>query len=161
MSATIIQGTSGDRIAVQDQAFPIVCSTWVGSPSARVVEEYFLWLDGMLARAQREGSALVNITDGGLAGVPDADVRRLIAEKTKELDEGRAREGFRSITVIESPLIRGVMNALAWLHGDMKNDIVSSRREALEHAIAWLRTTGTTAPPDVLRALTPRPSSAR
>jgi hypothetical protein len=161
MSATIIEGTGGDRIAVQEQGFPIVCSTWVGSPSVRAVEEYFRWLDGMLARVQREGGALVNITDGGLAGVPDADVRRLIAEKSKELGEARAGKGFCSISVIESPLIRGVMNALAWLHGDMKNEIVSSRREAIERAIAWLRTTGTTAPADVLRALTPRPIAAR
>lgn len=158
MATRVIQGTSDDVIIVQEECFPVVCTTWIKAPSARVIEEYFRWINEAAARAHREGIKLVNITDGGLAGVPSADVRRLIAERTKELENARHGGALHSITVVESAVIRGVLNALSWLHGDLKTEVVSSRHDAIERSTAWLRAAGQVAPPDMARALSTRPS---
>lgn len=163
MGVTVIRGAGGDSIVVQDQWFPVVCSTWRASPSLVVIEQYFDWLNRVLDRAQREGLAVVNITDAGLAGLPDADVRRMIAERTKEVDFARAPKGFRAITVVESSVIRGVMNALAWMHGDMqmKNTTVASRKDAIDQAQSWLRSIGITPPLELAQGLLERPNAAR
>lgn len=163
MNSTVIHGSNGDSIVVQDQWFPIVCSTWRGSPSTQVIERYYDWLDAVVQRAKREATAVVNITDAGLSGVPDASVRRMIAERTKDFDFARATKGFRAVTIVENAVIRGVMNALAWMHGDMemKSYTVASRKDAIEQAQAWLRGVGVVSPVDAMQGLLERPSAAR
>lgn len=158
MATRVIQGTADDVIIVQEECFPVVCTTWIKSPSARVIEEYFRWINESAARAHREGITLVNITDAGLTGVPSADVRRLIAERTQELETSKHGGAIHSITVVESAVIRGVLSALSWLHGDLKTEVVSSRKEALDRSSTWLRVGGHIAPPDMLRLLSTRPS---
>ncbi len=161
MGNAILQGDSGDAIVVQVQCFPVVCSTWFSGSSTRAIEQYFRWVHEQIERAAREHAPLVNVTDAGAAGLPDADARRLIAERTKELDTARVTRGFHSVTIVESALIRGALNALAWLHGDMRTDIVGSRREAVERAATWLRSVGVSAPADAHRVLDSRPAKPR
>jgi hypothetical protein len=160
MSEQSFVGSHSDRIVVQDECFPVLCSTWVNSASEPVVEQYFRWLVPLVERASREGVPLVNITDAGLASAPDAAVRRLIADRTRDLLPQNRGE-VRSITVVESAAIRAVLSALSWLHGDMRSETVATRTAALERAAAMLRAADVAPPRDLLATLGPRPVAAR
>jgi hypothetical protein len=91
----------GDSLFVKNQWFAVVCSTWRASLSKLVIEQHLDWLSCVLDRAQREGLAVVNVTDAALAGLPDAYVRRMIAARTKKWTS-RAPKGFA-----RSPSSRG------------------------------------------------------
>lgn len=129
-------GTDGDMIAMDDTYFPVIVATWVGAPTEKSVRVYFAWLHEQLTRALRERSPMVNITDAGPAKNPSPDVRRLIAELTKKLeDAGADKKAVTAYVVIENAVIRGVMTALGWLHGNMAAVHVASCTEALQLGI--------------------------
>jgi hypothetical protein len=130
-----IHGAAGDAIALDERWFPVLISTWFGAAGEDSVREYFRWLGEQAAGARAQGVPLVNVTDTGPAGLPAASVRRLIADLTLEW-ERRELQGVavHAYVVIESALLRGTLNALAWMHGAMRAVNVGSLREALERA---------------------------
>ena len=139
MAIRRIEGTDDDVIVMDDTYFPVVVATWFGAPSEKAVRIYFEWAREMVARATREGARIVNITDAGPAKTPDAAVRRLIADLTKALEAaGGNDEAMMSYVVVENAVIRGVMTALGWLHGNLKAHHVSTCAEALEAGIREL-----------------------
>ncbi len=155
-------GTDGDMIAMDDTYFPVIVATWVGAPTERSVRVYFQWLQEVFARAKRDGTVLVNITDAGPAKTPSPDVRRLIAELTKELeDAGADKQAVAAYVVIENAVIRGVLTALGWLHGNMQVTHVASCTEALEAGIAVLARNRKRAPQGLDPARWQRPSRSR
>jgi hypothetical protein len=136
MTERWIDGDAGDVIVANDTYFPIIVATWFGSPSERAVRGYFAWLDEMLARALRERVPIVNVTDSGLADVPTADVRRLVAELAKQWERaGATKDRVTSCVVVDNALIRGVLRALSWLHGDMKSQQFATCEAALAAAL--------------------------
>lgn len=136
MSIQWLRGSGGEAIANDDTSFPILISTWFGTPTEALVRDYYRWLHEQLARAKREQQPLVIVTDSGPAGVPSADVRRLIAELTQVWDKAGAKEvRVGSYVIIENALMRGVINTLNWLHGDLQNESVPTAERALTLAL--------------------------
>jgi hypothetical protein len=148
MSNTWLEGSAGDGVMVDDTYFPVVVSTWFGAATEPAVRAYFAWLHRVLGRAQAgRVPALVNITDAGPAGNPSPDVRRLIAELTVGWEKAGADQlHVTSYVVVESAVIRGVLTALGWLHGDMKAENLASCSQAIERALADLAAAGVSPP---------------
>lgn len=155
-------GNEGDMIAMDDTYFPVIVATWVGAPTERAVRVYFQWLHEMLARALREHTPLVNITDAGPAKTPSPDVRRLIADLTKSVEEaGGDKQTVTAYVVIENAVIRGVLIALGWLHGNMQVTHVASPTEALEAGLKDLARARKPAPQGLQPAKWRRPDRSR
>jgi hypothetical protein len=134
-----MEGEADDVIVVDDTYFPIIVSTWFGAPTERAVRSYFAWLDEVLGRATRGKVPLVNVTDSGNAGVPTAAVRRLIADLTKQWEaSGATAARVTSFVVVDNAIIRGVLRALAWLHGDLKSPQYATCAAALTAALEVL-----------------------
>jgi hypothetical protein len=139
MAVRWADGTDGDVIAMDDTYFPVLVATWMGAPTEKSVRAYFQWLGEMLARARREGTPLVNVTDAGPAKTPGPDVRRLISELTKAWEAtGADAKAVTAYVVVDNALIRGVLTALGWLHGDLHVTHVSTCAEALDGALLAL-----------------------
>ncbi len=159
MAIRWLDGSEGDAIALDDTFFPILVTTWVGPASVSSVDTYFVWLDAMLKRAMQEKTPLVNITDAGLAKNPNAEVRRIIAERTKAWGaSGADTHPVTSYVVIESAIIRGTLTVIGWLHGNMKSVNVATCAEALERGIQDLRAAGKPAPTGLIPARWKRPN---
>lgn len=152
------RGSEGDSIANDDTFFPILISTWFGSPTETLVRSYYRWLHEQLARSKRESLPLIIVTDSGPAGVPSAEVRRLIADLTIEWDKAGAKEvRAGSYVVIENALMRGVITTLNWLHGDLQNENVATCERALALALNNLSGRRVPAPPGLVPAKYRRP----
>jgi len=159
MGVQWIEGDGEDVIVADDTHFPVVVTTWMGAPTERAVRGYFVWLHELLARALREGTPLINVTDSGLAGLPSGDVRRLIAELTAKFEAaGADPHAVSAFVVVESAVMRGVLRALAWLHGGMKATQVATCQEALEAGLAVLAKARRPAPPTLVPSRWRRPA---
>ncbi len=147
MSARWIKGDGGDVIVVDDTYVPVLVATWFDAASEGAVRGYFAWLHEMLGRAVKEKVPLVNVTDSTQAGMPSATARRLIAELTKAWEAAGANPSrVTSFVVVDKPIIRGVLQVLAWLHGDLKNTQVATCEQALTGALEVLARAGCKAP---------------
>lgn len=156
---TVLHGSEGDAIVVDETYFPVVISTWYGAASPQAVRAYYEWLGRMLANAMASQRLLVNVVDSAHAGVPSAEVRRLISELTLEWEQrGADASTVRAFVVIESAAIRGVLNVLAWLHGGMKSVNVASLDAAVEGSLAALSAVGQPAPPGFVVGRVTRPA---
>jgi hypothetical protein len=148
VGARWIEGEKDDVIVVDDSHFPVIVSTWIDAPTEQAVRGYFAWLDEMLARAVRDDTPIVNVSDAGQAELPTAEVRRLVADLTGEWERRGADSGrVTSLVVIESAVMRGVLNALAWMHGNFKTRQFSTCEEALAAALHVLERARCPAPP--------------
>jgi hypothetical protein len=146
VGARWIHGEADDVIVVDDTHFPLVVATWIGAPTPPAVRDYFAWLNAILERAQREGTSFVNVGDGRLAGVPSAAVRALIADLSKEWYARHAGKQLKAVVVVDNPLIRGVLRALAWLAGDLDTEQIATCEEALTFAVRLLERSGVKPP---------------
>jgi len=145
---TVLHGTDGDAIVVDETHFPVVIATWYGAASPASVRAYYDWLGRMLERAVAARRTLVNIVDSAPAGVPSAEVRRLISELTLVWEKQGANDTtVRAFVVIESAAIRGVINVLNWLHGGMKSVNVASLDDAVQSGLGALADAGEPVPP--------------
>lgn len=152
------RGTTGDMIANEDGYFPILITTWFRAPTEPLVRGYYRWLHEQLDRAKREGMPLVLVTDSGPAGVPSADVRRLIVELTTAWEKAGATEiRIASYVVVESAVMRGVLSTLSWLHGDMSNENVATCEQALTRALEALARRRIPPPPGLVPSRYRRP----
>ena len=61
------------------------------------------------------------------------------------------------MVVLESALIRGVMSALAWLHGDMRTQQFGTCEDALDAALTVLTKAGWPTPPRLVPSRWRRP----
>lgn len=163
MTTTVLRGSDGDAIVVDDTYFPVFVSTWFGRASEPSVRAYYEHLGRAIERALAERTLLVNVVDSGPAEVPSADVRRLISELTSEWEKrGATPTNVRALVVIESAAIRGVLNVLGWLHpGGMRSENVASLAVATERALSALAAAGHPAPRGLGPSTLSRPARPR
>jgi|LNFM01.1.fsa_nt_gb hypothetical protein len=154
---TIYDG-DGDVVVCEDRHYPILVNTYYGAATQRSVRQYFRWLHTQAERGLKDGLALAFVSDGGLAGVPDADTRRLIAELATDLNAKIPPQlRWYTVIVVESRVVRGVLNTLNWLQGDLQMDYVSSRADAFARAREHLLKRGIALPSTVDSLTTTRP----
>lgn len=148
----------GDVIVCDDRHYPVLLLTFYGAASASGVRQYFRWMHTQADRALRERIALAAVMDSGLAGVPDAETRRVIAEEATELN-ARIPTTLRWHTpiVVENRLMRGVLQTLSWLQGDLTMEYVQSRADAFESARAHFAKHGIAVPSTLDARLNERP----
>jgi hypothetical protein len=140
----------GDVVVCEDRHYPIIVNTYYGAASPSSARQYFRWLHEQAERGVKDGLSLAFVSDGGLAGVPDADTRRLIAELATELNTKIPPQlRWYTVIVVENRLVRGVLNTLSWLQGDLQMDYVDSRAEAFTRARAHLVKRGIALPATV------------
>lgn len=122
----------GSELLLDDALRPILISTWIGPATLDLVDEFYRWCDGQVAKAKRRGYPVILISDATLAGRPNADVRKAFAAAKFDVDVP-----FKSIVIINNKIIRGAMTAIGWLLGDMSGTInCRSLAEALPIAVA-------------------------
>lgn len=135
-------------MVVSDAHWPVVIATWFGRPTEALVEKYFADHRRHLDRARSAGERLVLITDTFATERPHPVARKRIVELTEAQGELANALTLKSFIVIENPVIRGVVTALAWVYPKLgASENVGSLSQAVEGAAAALRSLGIAAPP--------------
>lgn len=138
---------AGSAIVVHEESWPIVTSTWFGPATEPLVVGYFARTDGHVSLAKARGERFAMITDTYATAPPPAKVRQRIAELSGTHGPRAKPYVVGSFTVIENPLIRGVVTALSWIDSTMADTTnVGSYEAALAAAIAALSRAGIEAP---------------
>jgi len=97
---------------VDDRYFPLVVNTLPERIRAEHLPAFFAKSEAIL----RRGEAYVTISDTTLCReLPNAVVRRELADWSKEFEPLMKRHTVGSAIVITSPLVRGGLTALFWL----------------------------------------------
>jgi hypothetical protein len=150
----------GDAAVVVDASHPgVVISTWFGAPNAELVERYFEWLEPRLARFAADKVPYGLINDASEAGRPQPTVRRMLAERGDAASAASVKLMLGSYTVIENPLVRGVMTALSWVsRGGWSTTIIGSCGDAIERLAEDFDAGGAPFPTTLKRATYRRPS---
>lgn len=103
---------NGGAIVVSDAHFPLLISTWFGTPDKEIIEFYFEWQAIRLAHARDSNTRVVTIIDALDAARPAASMRKTIAEHSEKILEGFAPIIVHSRVVVESALVRGAITAI-------------------------------------------------
>lgn len=138
----------GDAAVVMDErSWPLVTSTWFGTSTEPLVEQFFRHTDGQLDRANARGEKIVLIADTYGASPPPAKVRRRIAELSSAQGPRSEPLVLVSVTVIQSVLIRGAVTALSWIDPSLsRGKNVASFDAALASALAAMQAAGVGVP---------------
>ena len=149
----------GCTIVVDSQYWPVVFATWVGEPNESAVTRYFEASEPLWARARKERTRFVLVTDAARTGRPNAKVRKLIADKTNAQTPDTQDLAAGSIIVVENALIRGVVTALGWILPRLKDStIVGGIEEAVTTALRLLDEQGLARPPGLTAQRYRRPA---
>jgi hypothetical protein len=153
----------GDASVVADASHgSIVISTFFAAPTVGLVERYFEWLEPTLARFAADKAPYGLINDASDAGRPQPTVRRVLAERGDAASASSLSLMLGSYTVIENPLVRGVMTALSWVsRGGWSTTIVGSCGDAIERLAEDFGKSGTPFPPSLKRSTYRRPGRPR
>lgn len=126
-------------VVVDDRSWPVVFATWFGEATVPLVEEYFAHHATLIERARAERTRIVLVTDTFGADRPSPKARKRIGELSAAQAATVAPHTLKSIVVIESALLRGVVTALAWIDpGLAQSENIASIEGAIERALALL-----------------------
>lgn len=157
---TAVDGESS--VTIDDALWPILIATWFGRPTEGLVDQYFQNHDVFLQRARDEGTRIVLITDTFATERPSPMARKRIIDRTEAQAKDVRYLTVESYIVIENPVIRGVVTALAWVYPKMaESKNVGSLAIALEGSIEALRTAGIAAPKHLVPSAYRRPARPR
>lgn len=131
------------EVRLDHTAFPVVIHTWVGSPTAKLVDAYF---DRVTDLGKRDRKYFV-ITDASVAQRPDASVRRAITQHSERLRDQRERLDMGSVVIVTNAMVRGALTAMQWLDPGMAEvTYVADLDTALARARETLRRNGVPLP---------------
>lgn len=134
-------------IVIDEESWPIWRSTWFGAATERLVSEYFARMDLVLRRTRAQHERLVMLTDTYLTEAASARVRQRIGELSRSQTHMAQDLVVASFTIIENPVIRGVVTALAWIDPQMmRTTNVGSFDAGVAASLAALRTARMSAP---------------
>lgn len=141
----LVDGESS--VVLDDAHWPFMIATWFGRPTETLVEKYFAAHDRHIQRARNAREKIIVITDTFATERPNPVARKRIVELTEAQGELARAVTLRSYIVIENPVIRGVVTALAWVYPRMaESENVGSLAQALEKGLEELRKVGVPAP---------------
>lgn len=129
-------------MAVDDRTYPVLFATWVGHSSLETMRAFYEWNDTQLKRVVADNVRFALITDAIDAERPNAPVRQMIADKTKEMQRTHVKaEALRtsSIVVVENPFVRGALTAVGWLMGGMETEYAANLPEAITRTEGYFR----------------------
>lgn len=144
---------------MDDRLWPIVIATWFGRPSENLVEQYFGMHERCLRRAREERTKVVIVTDTFATERPSPVARKRIVELTQTFAADGKAYVLEAYIIIENPVIRGVVTALAWVYPQMsETHHVASLGVALERARLSLLEAGVAPPADLVSSAYGRPA---
>ncbi len=112
-------------VVLDTQYWPVVVTTWFGEANEAAVRRFFTEHDArVFARAQRERTPFVLVSDAAHAERPSAKVRKLLADRTSAQSKDLEDLTLGSIIVVENALIRGAVTAMSWILPRMKDMVV-------------------------------------
>lgn len=157
---TAIDGEAS--VTIDDALWPILIATWFGRPTEHLVDQYFENHEVFLQRARDERTRIVLITDTFATERPSPMARKRIIDRTEAQPADVRALTIESLIVIENPVIRGVVTALAWVYPKMaESKNVGSLALALEGSIDALRNAGIAAPKHLVPSAYRRPARPR
>lgn len=157
---TAVDGESS--VTIDDALWPIVIATWFGRPTEDLVDRYFDLHAQLLERAREEHTRLVLVTDTFATERPSPMARKRIVDRTEAQPSDVRHLTVESFIVIENPVIRGVVTALAWVYPKMsESKNVGSLAAALEGSIDALRNAGIATPKHLVPSAYRRPARPR
>lgn len=137
---------------VSEEHFPIVVTTYPRRMTLGALPAYQAEYERLLAREQ----PFVSLVDmRPCVEMPDADVRKSMAEWGDRVAEARMRWVLGVAFVVVNPLVRGALTAVHWQAPPRQPTVVvSSPPEGLDFLLERLATAGLEPPPtlDALRA---------
>lgn len=137
-------------IVIDERSWPLWTSTWFGAATESLVDRYFDHASQLLDRARADRERMALITDTYATRAPSAKVRNRIGTLSRAQSERLGDLVVASFTVIENPLIRGVLTALSWIDPTMaRTTNVASYEHAVNGCVGALKAAGI-APPAVL-----------
>jgi hypothetical protein len=134
MAKNVYRFVDGDAEVVIDTRFmPIVISTWMGTPTIGLANNFCEWLAGFHAEQAKLGTRLVFVSDAALAGRPGGEVRqRFASAQTSDFV-------LDSFVVVTNPAVRGAATAIRWIAGErMKMNFAADLTSALIRALGLL-----------------------
>lgn len=147
--ATVLKHEAAS-VVVDDRWPGIVFASWFGEASVALVDRYYDFHETVLARARRDRTKFVLVTDTFGAGRPSPAARKRIADRFAALGPDAKETTAASYIIIENALLRGVVTALAWLDPRLESSVtVASTAAAIEGAFSVLRANGITPPADL------------
>ncbi len=157
---TAVDGDSS--VIVDDALWPIMIATWFGRPTEALVDRFFEFHAQLLDRARVEGTRIVMITDTFATERPSPMARKRIVDRTEAQAADVRQLTVDSFIVIENPVIRGVVTALAWVYPKMaESKNVGSLAIALEGSVESLRRAGIATPKHLVPSAYRRPVRPR
>jgi multidrug resistance efflux pump len=137
-------------VALDTRHEPIVITTWCGSSTCALIDDYFRWSDANTAAAMATEQRLIHVVDLRHSGRPSALVRKRAMEHARE---DLAAEVRLSTIVVAEPTM-GAVARIAGREGRYWHapSIVETIEEAIELALLELRDARIPAPV----GLTPR-----
>lgn len=125
----------GSTLIIDNRYFPLTIYTWFGAGSIPLVDEYFKRRWENDARARKENTKVILVTDLAHVSPPPATFRKAMGERAKETDVSDALHCY--ITSVPNALMRGVITAMQWIGGEQmkRNTNVANMAQALHLAI--------------------------
>jgi hypothetical protein len=110
----IVRHVDGDSEYVVDTGhMPLLITTWFGSPTLGLAENYSKWFASFVERSRASGRKFVILDDASRAGRPAPPVRGCLAKIQCPSDVVIDR-----IVVVDTAAIRGAITALSWSTGN-------------------------------------------
>lgn len=126
-------------LAVDLRPHPVVITTWHGTATVGLIDQYYRWSDATVAAAIAAEQRLIKIADLSQAGCPRGPVRKRMYEHAS--NDLAAEVTLATYVVVDDPLIRGLITSLRWLSGGRRESeiiMVESMARAIELALARL-----------------------
>lgn len=138
-------------IVIDSRFLPILFVTFRGGSTEGLIRDYFKKLEALHRRLGPD-ARYVSITDAREASHPPAAVRKLVADLTEAHRDVWSRLVLRSLTVIDSAVIRGAFTAIEWIsRRPFDIQMVASVSAALDEAARVLDEAGLPWPTGVRR----------
>jgi hypothetical protein len=120
-------------ISFDNRYFPLVIAKPHKGWAEDAVRYYFeTWRATLAAQAHKQGVGIVIILDIRSSTVPPATVRKTAGELTAT--DKNTKGLFRTLVVVDNPMLRGVITAIMWLAGDAPVSFVGTLPEGLKGA---------------------------
>ena len=137
------------RTKISAALFPIITLV-VQDPTIDELNEMFNELTKLLEK--RPGKHLTLTDSTAMRSMPDAKVRRYIADRQGEHNGKYGARGLGAVIVLDSVLVRGALTAINWVRPlAERQEYVATRLDGMRVSVQWMEGEGMPVP-DPIRA---------
>lgn len=128
------------RTKISAALFPIITLV-VQDPTVDELDEMFNELTKLLEK--RPGKHVTLTDSTAMRTMPDAKVRRFIADRQGAHNEKYGARGMGAVIILDSALVRGALTAINWIRplAD-RQEYVATRLEGMQVCVRWMEAEG-------------------